>query len=172
MAAPTKKCLQVQTIWTNLTLTYLQCIEGWSLSLSHCADRLLLRCLSSCRRLVLLSCHTLILLLFSHCAALLPSNRADWLLRRLSSHRRLVLLLSSHCATLSSSNRTGWLLCCHLLCCRLVLSSRRTLVLLSSSHCAALLSSHHAVWLLRCHSLCLPLVLLSRCPLVLSLRAG
>jgi hypothetical protein len=56
---------------------------------------------------------------------------------------------SSHCAALLSSNRAGWLMCRLSPRRRLVFLSCRTLVFLSSSHCAALLSSHHVVWLLR-----------------------
>ena len=55
---------------------------------------------------------------------------------------------SSHCTALLSSNRAGWLLCRLSSRRRLVFLSCRTLVFLSSSHCAALLSSHHTVWLL------------------------
>ena len=134
-------------------------------------------------------------------AALSPSHRAVWLLRRFLSRCHLVLLSSSHCAALPSSNRAGWLLRRLSLCRRLVLSSRRPLVLLSSSHCAAFSSSHRTVcllrplssrrrfvlsssshcatlssscvgWLLCCLSLRLSLVLSSCCPLVLSLCAG
>ena len=48
---------------------------------------------------------------------------------RLSPCCRLVLSSSSHCATLSSSNRAGWLLRRLSLCRRLILSLRHTLVL-------------------------------------------
>ena len=70
------------------------------------------------------------------------------MLRCLSSRCHLVFSSSSHCAALSSSNRAGWLLRRLSSRRRLVFSSRRTLILLSSSHCAALLLSHRAVWLL------------------------
>jgi len=130
-----------------------------ALSSSHCAGWLSLRRLSSRRRLVLSLHHTLVLLSFSHCAALLPSNCTGWLFRRLlsfcrlvlSSRRHLVLSSSSYCAVLLSSNRTG---CCP-----------------SSSYCTTILSSC-AGWLLFCLSLRRPLILSSRCPLVLSLCAG
>ncbi len=71
-------------------------------------------------------------------------------LHHLSSRCHFVLSLPSQCAALSLSNRAGWLLCRLSLHRRLAFSSRRTLVLLSSSHCTALLSSHRAIWLLRC----------------------
>ena len=51
--------VKVQTIWTYLTLTYLQCIECWSLSSSQCAGWLLLHSLSSRCRLILSSLRTL-----------------------------------------------------------------------------------------------------------------
>jgi hypothetical protein len=61
-------------------------------------------------------------------------------------------LLVLYCAALSSSNRAGWLLRRLSSCRPLVFSSRRTLVLLSSSHCDAVSLSHRAIWLLRCPS--------------------
>jgi len=109
---------------------------------------LLLHHLSSCRRLVLLSCHTLVLSSSSHCAALSPSHRSIWLLRRLSLRCRLVLSLSSRCTALSSSNRAGWLLHHLSLRHRLILSSHSPRVVLSSSHCAALSLSNCTGWLL------------------------
>jgi hypothetical protein len=87
----------------------------------------------------------LVLSLSSHCAALLPSNRAgSWLLHRLSSRRHLILSSTSHCTTLLLSNCAGWLLC--------RLSLRRRLVLSSSSYCATLLLTNRAGWLLCCLS--------------------
>jgi len=99
-ASPMQKCLQVQTIQTYLTLTYLQCIQCWSLSSSHCTGWLLFCCLSSPHRLVLSSHRTLVLSSSSHCAAFSVSNRAGCLLRCLLSRCRLFLLSSSQYATL------------------------------------------------------------------------
>jgi hypothetical protein len=60
-----------------------------SLSCSIC----LLRCLPSCRPLVLSSCLPLVLLLSYYCAALSLSHLTGWLLHCLSSYRPLIVLL-------------------------------------------------------------------------------